>query len=161
MQRPQEIAGLAFTTHRARRAPVCTCDGPRRGEQAFGRRPRRSRVEAGVPYRCRPGWQSGCGEGGRPHPRVNRSGAAPIADLAFTTAPGEIRCLVHVRRTKARRAGVWKSTRPKSRRSRRSVPLPPRLAERMRAYVADHPHADDPAAPFWPSRGVGGARSAG
>ncbi|WP_261781659.1 site-specific integrase [Rhodococcus sp. BP-332] len=84
-----------------------------------------------------------------------------IADLAFTTAPGETRCLVHVRRTKARRAGVWKATTPKSRRSRRSVPLPPWLAERMRAYVVDRPNADDPAAPLWPSRGVGGARRAG
>lgn len=84
-----------------------------------------------------------------------------ISDLAFTTGPSETRCQVHVRRTKARRGGVWLTTTPKSRRSRRTVPLPPWLAERMRAHVAEHPRGDDSTAPLWPSRGVGGTRAKG
>lgn len=31
----------------------------------------------------------------------------------------------------------------------------------MRAYLAEHPRGDDPAAPLWPSRGVGGTRAKG
>lgn len=66
-----------------------------------------------------------------------------------------------MRRTKARRGGVWLTTTPKSRRSRRTVPRPPWLAERMRAYLAEHPLGDDLAAPLWPSRGVDGSRATG
>lgn len=89
-----------------------------------------------------------------------------VGDLAFTTAPGNtdaplVRCVVNIRRTKNRKDGQWVTSTPKSRRSRRSVPLPPWLAERMHAYLAtDHPRADDPCAPLWPSRKNGGGHRA-
>ncbi|MFT4200128.1 hypothetical protein [Gordonia sp. (in: high G+C Gram-positive bacteria)] len=70
-----------------------------------------------------------------------------IQDLEFTTRPGQpTRCTVHVRRTKDRKGGEWVPSTPKSRKSRRSVPLPSWLAERMLAYVNDHPRADEPSA---------------
>ena len=41
---------------------------------------------------------------------------------------------------------------PKSKKSRRTVPLPPWLAERMADYLAtEHPRGDEPTAPLWPS----------
>lgn len=52
------------------------------------------------------------------------------------------------------------TTTPKSRKSRRSEPLPPWLSEKMRAYLADHPRADEPNAPLWPSRKNGGGHRA-
>jgi integrase len=82
-----------------------------------------------------------------------------IGDLAFTTGPASadgsptVRCSVNVRRTTERRGGQWVTTTPKSKRSRRTVPLPGWLAERMHAYLAGHhPRADGPTAPLWPSR---------
>ncbi|AFA73679.1 phage integrase [Gordonia polyisoprenivorans VH2] len=89
-----------------------------------------------------------------------------IQDLEFTTRPGPdvfgtTLCVVHVRRTKDRKGGQWVTSTPKSRKSRRSVPLPPWLAERMRAYVAEHPRAEEPTAPLWPSRKNGGRRVKG
>ncbi|MDZ7913636.1 MAG: site-specific integrase [Rhodococcus sp. (in: high G+C Gram-positive bacteria)] len=85
-----------------------------------------------------------------------------IDDLAFAAGPGRpVRCVVHIRRTKDRKAGQWITSTPKSRKSRRSVPLPPSLAQRMRAYMTDHPRADEPAAPLWPSRKNGGRRVKG
>ncbi|WP_346267629.1 hypothetical protein [Gordonia polyisoprenivorans] len=54
------------------------------------------------------------------------------------------------------------TTTPKSRKSRRTVPLPPWLAEKLRQYVAAHPRANEPTAPLWPSRKNGGGyRAAG
>lgn len=82
-----------------------------------------------------------------------------LRDLTFT-ADGT-RCTVAVRRTKERRAGVWITTTPKSKRSRRTVPLPGWLAARMHRYVSTHPRADEPTAPVWPSRVTGGARAKG
>jgi len=59
---------------------------------------------------------------------------------------------VQVRRTKEHKGGQWQTGTLKSKRSRRTVPLPPWLAERMHAYLtARHPHADNPTAPLWPS----------
>ncbi|MHC3004158.1 tyrosine-type recombinase/integrase [Gordonia sp. GN26] len=85
-----------------------------------------------------------------------------IQDLEFTTSPGQpTRCTVSVRRTKDRKGGQWVTSTPKSRKSRRSVPLPPWLAERMRTYIADHPRANEPTAPLWPSRKNGGYRVPG
>jgi len=98
-----------------------------------------------------------------------------VGDLTFKTAPsagttasnptsagtGAVRCSVNVRRTKTRRAGTWETSTPKSKRSRRTVPLPPWLAERMRAYIEERPRADEPTAPLWPSRGRGGRRVKG
>jgi len=94
-----------------------------------------------------------------------------VGDITFKTAPsaattahagtGAVRCTVNVRRTKTRRAGIWETSTPKSKRSRRTVPLPPWLAEKMRAYIEEHPRADGPTAPLWPSRGRGGRRVKG
>ncbi len=51
---------------------------------------------------------------------------------------------------------------PKSKASRRTVPLTPWLATRMAAYLADtHERASDRTAPLWPRRLVGGARRKG
>lgn len=93
-----------------------------------------------------------------------------IQDLEFTTAPSAdspVRCVVHVRRTKDRKGGEWTTSTPKSRKSRRSVPLPGWLAQRMHAYLRDvHPRGPEsgdyePTAPLWPSRKNGGYRVKG
>lgn len=92
-----------------------------------------------------------------------------VGDLTFTNGAHDtdgsptVRCAVQVRRTKERKNGQWVTTTPKSRKSRRTVPLPPWLAERMQAYLADdHPCADEPTAPLWPTRKNGGGyRAAG
>ncbi len=66
--------------------------------------------------------------------RVNESSCLEIGDLEFTTRPDQsTRCTVSVCRTKDRKGGQWVTTTPKSRKSRRSVPLPPWLSEKMRA----------------------------
>ncbi|MEC4612578.1 tyrosine-type recombinase/integrase [Tsukamurella tyrosinosolvens] len=99
-----------------------------------------------------------------------------IQDLEFTTRPASaasdgtdspVQCVVHVRRTKDRKGGTWTTSTPKSRKARRSVPLPGWLAERMHAYLRDvHPHGPEsanhhPTAPLWPSRKNGGHRVKG
>jgi integrase len=77
-----------------------------------------------------------------------------VGDLVFAPGP---RCAVNVRRTKDRKNGVWVTGTLKSKKSRRTVPLPPWLAERMADYLAtDHPRANEPTAPMWPSRNNGG-----
>lgn len=77
-----------------------------------------------------------------------------VGDLVF--APGR-RCSVNVRRTKDRKGGQWVVGTLKSKKSRRTVPLPPWVAERMADYLAtDHPRAEEPTAPLWPSRNNGG-----
>jgi len=59
--------------------------------------------------------------------------------------------------TKKRRPGIWVSEPPKSERSTRTVPLPDWLAAKMADYLAnDHPRANEPTAPLWPSRKNGG-----
>ena len=77
-----------------------------------------------------------------------------VGDLVF--APGR-RCAVNVRRTKVRKNGEWVTGTLKSKKSRRTVPLPPWLAERMADYLTDdHQRANEPTAPLWPSRHNGG-----
>lgn len=77
-----------------------------------------------------------------------------VGDLGFSPGP---RCVVNVRRTKGRKNGEWVTGTLKSKKSRRTVPLPPWLAERMADYPADdHPRSDEPTAPLWPSRNNGG-----
>lgn len=136
--------------------------------------------------------------------RASENAGLEVGDLEFTTAPAastapgapgaptaavEIRCKVHVRRTKERKTvptaapsstdrqtgphtrRQWVTGTLKSKRSRRTVPLPPWLAARLHAYLyggagsdpaVRHPRADDPAAPLWPSRKNGGGhRKAG
>jgi integrase len=77
-----------------------------------------------------------------------------VGDLVFSPGP---RCAVNVCRTKDRKHGEWVTGTLKSKKSRRTVPLPPWLAERMADYLAtDHPRADEPSAALWPSRKNGG-----
>jgi integrase len=84
-----------------------------------------------------------------------------IGDLTFTPGLAGVRVSVNVRRTKTRRGGVWVAGTLKSKHSRRTVPLPGWLAARMRDYLDTvHPRADEPGAPLWPNRAVGGSRSA-
>jgi integrase len=71
-----------------------------------------------------------------------------VGDLVFAPGP---RCSVN------RKNGAWVVGTLKSKKSRRTVPLPPWLAERMADYLAtDHPCANKPTAPLWPSRNNGG-----
>ncbi|MEU9806596.1 site-specific integrase [Mycobacterium sp. NPDC050853] len=82
-----------------------------------------------------------------------------VGDLLFMPGP---KCSVKVRRTKERKDGQWVPGTLKSKKSRRTVPLPDWLAERLAAYLAEHPRVDDPTAPLWPSRKNGGGyRAAG
>ena len=99
--------------------------------------------------------------------RASENSGLEVGDLEFRTASAKqavptapIRCIVHVRRTKERRKGEWVTSTPKSKRSRRTVPLPPWLAEQMYAYLHDgtHPRSDEPDAPLWPTRRIGGGR---
>lgn len=76
-----------------------------------------------------------------------------IRDLVFSPGP---RCSVKVQRTKDRKGGEWATGTLKSKRSRRTVPLPGWLAAKMATYLAKHPRADEPTAPLWASRKNGG-----
>ncbi len=95
--------------------------------------------------------------------RAGEVAGLEIQDLVFGPGPdGAPRCSVNVRRTKERKGGVWVTGTLKSKRSRRNVPLPPWLAERMADYLTDtHPRADEPAAPVWPGRSAAWAPIAG
>jgi integrase len=82
-----------------------------------------------------------------------------VTDLSFapTSVGAPAKCSVRVDRTKIRKEGTWTTGTPKSKRSRRTVPLPGWLAHRMADYLADvHPRAAEPTAPLWPSRRNGG-----
>lgn len=86
-----------------------------------------------------------------------------IADIRFTpTVAGQpVKASVRVERVKNRVAGNWVTGVPKSERSTRTVPLPGWLAAKMADYLAnDHPRADEPTAPLWPSRKNGGGHRA-
>lgn len=92
--------------------------------------------------------------------RASECAGLEIRDLVFAPGSTGPRCTVQIRRTKDRRAGEWIISTPKSTRSRRSVPLPPWLTERMRAYLDEHPRADEPTAPLFPGRtNAGGDRT--
>jgi len=85
-----------------------------------------------------------------------------VRDLSLATGPdGNVRGSVRVQRTKTRRHAEWHEGMPKSKASRRTVPLPPWLAARMADYIAEHPRASEPTAPLWPRRLPGGARYKG
>ncbi len=70
-----------------------------------------------------------------------------IGDLRLGPAPSIV-----VRRTKRKVKGGWETGTPKSRKSRRTVPLDAWLADDLRAYLQLHPHAGDPSAPLFPAR---------
>ena len=58
-----------------------------------------------------------------------------------------------MQRTKTRRKREWITGTPKSKTSKRTVPLPPWLATRLGDYLQNtHPHADNPTAVLWPRR---------
>jgi integrase len=60
---------------------------------------------------------------------------------------------VRVQCTKTRRRREWVTGTPKSKTSKRTVPLPDWLAGRMCSYlVTVHPHANNPIAVLWPRR---------
>lgn len=66
-----------------------------------------------------------------------------------------VRRTVHVRQTRAKIKDGWEIGSPKSDKSR-TAPLPRKLAVQLDAYLAQHPHADVPDAPFWPGRKITG-----
>lgn len=85
-----------------------------------------------------------------------------VRDIILTAAPGgEVRGSVRVQRTKDRRHRKWVTGTPKSKKSIRTVPLPPWLAQRMSTYLSEHPRGNEPTAPLWPRRQQGGARQKG
>lgn len=86
-----------------------------------------------------------------------------VRDLIFTTGPDDTtRCTVRVERAKARRKGEWVTGTLKTGASRRTVPLPPWLAVRLADYLATmHGCPDNPQAPLWPRRAMGGVRRKG
>jgi len=59
---------------------------------------------------------------------------------------------VRVQRTKSKVRGGWDVGTPKSRKSRRVVPLDDWLVEDLREHLAAHPRRDDPSAPLFPAR---------
>ena len=97
--------------------------------------------------------------------RASELAGLEIADLVF--APVRVgaqpKCSVRVERTKTKgkRAGDgWIIGTPKSKRSRRTVPLPGWLAAKMDDYLAqDHPRAGEPNAPLWPAHAGRAARA--
>jgi integrase len=69
-----------------------------------------------------------------------------VGDLALTKRT------VRVARTKRKVRGGWETGTPKSRKSRRVVPLDSWLVDDLREYLATHPRRDDPSAPLFPAR---------
>lgn len=72
---------------------------------------------------------------------------SPVANPNAPARPGTLRVERTVIYTPS---GVAYDT-PKTRRSRRRVPLPPHTVAVLRAYLAGHPRRDDPAAPLFPA----------
>jgi hypothetical protein len=73
------------------------------------------------------------------------------------SASAELYPMRSPRRTKERKNSICVVGTPKSKRSRRTVPLPPWVAARMADYIADtHLRGATPNAPLWPSRKNGG-----
>ena len=77
-----------------------------------------------------------------------------VRDLVLTVGPdGKARGSVRVQRTKTRRRREWVTGTPKSKTSKRTLPLPDWLAGRMCSYLATvHPYANTPTAVLWPRR---------
>jgi integrase len=91
--------------------------------------------------------------------RAEELAGCEVGDLVFTPGP---KCTVNVIRAKKRRDSVWVPDTLKSAKSERTVPLPGWLGERMRDYLDNtHPRSDEPTAPLWPNRALGGARPRG
>lgn len=87
-----------------------------------------------------------------------------VGDLRLVPRQGGVRGSVRVVRTKRWKGGECIEGTPKSKKSRRTVPLPAGLAEDLAAYLDEvHPEGDDPSAPLWPGRleSRGGAKAKG
>lgn len=79
-------------------------------------------------------------------------------DLEFKPSSHGVAADIHVRRAKKRRAGQWVEDALKTEKSARTVQLPSWLAARMADYLAtEHERADEPTAPLWPNRAMGGS----
>jgi integrase len=77
--------------------------------------------------------------------RVSEASGLVISDLNTMTG------VLTVRRTLTKVRGGWAESNPKNGEPRK-VRLPSWLSLRMAAYLGEHPHKDDPAAPLWPGR---------
>jgi integrase len=86
-----------------------------------------------------------------------------LRDVAITIgADGNAKGAIGVQRTKTRRHAEWHTGTPKSKASKRTVPLPPWLATRLADYLQNtHGDPATPSAPLWPRRLPGGARHKG
>jgi integrase len=87
--------------------------------------------------------------------RASEAAGLEVGDLvrAPTPAGAPSRMAVRVARTKERKNGVWVIGTLKSKKSRRTVPLPPWLAAKVADYLKrTHPRAKDDTAPLWPGR---------
>ncbi|MEX3646539.1 tyrosine-type recombinase/integrase [Mycolicibacterium porcinum] len=94
--------------------------------------------------------------------RAEELAGCEVRDLVFKPGTNGVGAEICVRRSKKRAGGQWAEDKLKSAKSRRDVPLPSWLAGRMADYLADkHERADDPTAPLWPNRALGGARRRG
>lgn len=71
-----------------------------------------------------------------------------IGDLRLPPGGGS----VSVTRTKRKVRGGWETGTPKSRKSRRVVPLDGWLADDLREYLSTHPRRDEPDAPLFAAR---------
>jgi integrase len=94
--------------------------------------------------------------------RAEELAGCEVRDLLFKPGSSGTNAEIHVERAKKRVLGKWVEDELKSKSSRRVVPLPLWLAIRMADYlVADHHRADEPTAPLWPNRALGGKRRRG
>lgn len=94
--------------------------------------------------------------------RAEELAGCEVGDLVYRPGTHGVQADINVHRAKKRRDGAWVADTLKTAKSRRTVPLPGWLAERMRDYLTkDHKRADDPTAPLWPNRALGGARRRG
>jgi integrase len=79
-----------------------------------------------------------------------------VRDLVLTVgADGSTKASIRLQRTKTRRHREWITDTPKSKTSKRTVPLPPWLAQRMHTYlntVHPHEHTDRRAVAATPRR---------
>lgn len=94
--------------------------------------------------------------------RAEELAGCEVGDLVFKPGAQGVAADIHVRRAKKRRAGKWIEDELKSTKSARTVPLPNWLATRMDDYLkTQHMRADEPTAPLWPNRAMGGSRRRG
>jgi integrase len=91
--------------------------------------------------------------------RAGELGGLLVGDVGLHIAPDRPGAL-HVTRTLAAVNGDLVYQTPKTKGSRRRVPLTPATTAMLRAYLREHPRGADPTAPLWPAirLGRGGSR---